>query len=100
MKCKKKDCENCVHYINIRTHPLFNDFIIKGEDGKIVEFEGCIFHLQTMFLRQIWVRLIGNEAAIESTRNILSKDLNILSSGLMRAAKGIEDGVRTTKELT
>jgi hypothetical protein len=56
----------CVHNINIRTHPLFRDFIIKGEDGKILDFEGCIFHLQTLFLRQSWVRQIGIQAAVES----------------------------------
>jgi len=66
MKCKFKDCVGCVHNINIRTHPLFKDFVIKGEDGRTIDFEGCIFHLQTLFLRQSWVRQIGIQAAVES----------------------------------
>ena len=66
MKCKPKDCDGCVHHVNIRTHPLFKDFAIKDESGKLVDFEGCIFHLAIMFLRQLWVREIGIQSAIES----------------------------------
>ena len=69
MKCRQKDCKDCVHNINIRTHPLFKDFIMKSEDGKIIEFEGCIFHLSILFQRQAWVRSIGIQSAIESHRN-------------------------------
>jgi len=89
MKCKQKDCKDCVHFINIRTHPLFHDFVIKGEDGKMVEFEGCMFHLQTLFLRQIWVRLIGNESAIESHRNVTKQVMNNLALEIGRVTKNV-----------
>ena len=94
MKCKIKDCKDCVHFINIRTHSLFKDFVIKSEDGKIVDFEGCIFHLQTIFLRQLWVRSIGNQSAIESFRNNLTKGVQDLTQSIKIASN------RRTEELT
>ena len=66
MKCKPKDCDGCMHHINLRTHPLFKEFAIKDESGKMVEFDGCIFHVAVLFLRQQWVRQIGIQAAVES----------------------------------
>lgn len=78
MKCKLKDCKDCAHFINIRTHPLFADFIIKDNSGKVVQFEGCVFHFQTMLLRQIWVNLGGVQAAVESGRNETLKGLGAI----------------------
>ena len=87
MKCKTKDCKDCVHFINIRTHPLWADFVIKDESGKSLVFEGCVFHLQTMFLRQLWVRTIGVEAAIESSRDDVSGSMLILAKGINEQVK-------------
>lgn len=91
MKCKPKDCKDCVHNIDIRTHPLFRDFVIQSEDGKILDFQGCIFHFQTMLLRQIWVRTIGTQAAVESHRNVVGHAMNNLALEVSRMTKtGLE----------
>jgi len=76
MFCDGKKCNKCAHYINIRTHPLFKDFVIKEENGKPIDFEGCIHHLNTMFLRQIWVRAISLENVTEQNRNMTKTNWN------------------------
>ena len=89
-KCREKDCKDCVHFINIRTHPLWSDFVIKDESGKTLQFEGCNFHLQTMFLRQLWVRAMGVQEAVELNRNETMKSIAILAQGLNNHTKSIE----------
>jgi len=82
MKCKPKDCADCVHFINIRTHPLWSDFVIKDSSGKVLQFEGCVFHFQALLLRQIWVAQIGTQSSVESSRNENLKGLFTVASGL------------------
>ena len=84
MKCKPKDCPGCVHFINLKTHPLFKEFVIKSEDGKIIDFEGCIFHLSVMFQRQSWVRQIGIQVAVEGVGSRYGDQLGILNETLAR----------------
>lgn len=90
MKCKAKDCKDCVHFANIQTHPLFADMQIQTEDGKPIRFEGCIFHLQTMFTMQLWKRQIGVQAAIESSRNDNQKHMRLLINNIGAAAQIIQ----------
>jgi len=94
MKCKAKDCKDCKHFINIKTHPLFKDFLIKDESGKILDFEGCIFHLGVLFLRQIWVRNIGIQSSLESGRNENLKGLGSIYGALLEfgATKMLDAG--------
>lgn len=87
MKCKEKECKGCMHFINIRTHPLFKELIIKSEDGKVIDFEGCVFHLQALFLRQIWIRTWGNQAAIEKRGDHIAKAFNAFTTEIKRAIK-------------
>lgn len=68
-KCKSKDCNGCVHFVDIQKHPLFAGFQIQSGDNKPFIFEGCIFHLLTFFQFQAWMRLEGTQSAIESGRN-------------------------------
>jgi len=77
-KCKPSDCKGCVHFINIRTHPLFADFMIQDQSGKPIQFEGCAFHLELLFLRQIWISLGGVQSAMEGTRNATTKNFEAL----------------------
>jgi hypothetical protein len=83
MKCRPKDCKDCVHFVNIRTHPLWRDFVIKDESGKNLVFEGCIEHLKALFLRQQWVGLVGLQSAVESNRNAVTESVLILAKGIM-----------------
>ena len=82
MKCRKKDCDGCAHFVNLQTHPLFRDMQIQDEAGKPVQYEGCIFHVQTMFMMQLWKRQIGVQAAIESRGNETVKTLRTMSNNV------------------
>jgi len=87
MYCQAKKCPSCAHWMNLRTHPLFEDFELQDRSGKTVKFEGCVFHFQTLLMRQIWVSLGGVQAAVESGRNELSRGLGQLGQGVMKAVE-------------
>jgi hypothetical protein len=75
MKCKAKDCKECVHFLNIATHPLFKEFqFVRESDGKPLDFEGCVFHLQAMVQLQMWRRMIGVQAAVGRALYTLLRD--------------------------
>ena len=73
--CKKESCPHCIKekFISNRTQMEF-------------EFTGCPELLQLFYLKEIWYRMIGNQAATESLRNETTKAIGGLANVINNAS--------------